>query len=458
MLCKLVPMMAGTNVFVSTITITAIALDRFHLIVHPTEKDLLTVRPGATALAISAIWILSVLMSAPLLVFCTTQSVAPIPGLQYDVCVENPQLHYVKASYSIASALCQYLVPILIVSVAHAQICSKLRARMNSNRPTVPAPAPSTSGNSPPSRGVTSSTANSSAMAVPTSPSPTLTPAATVVSPPLLAPPNGRRKSESTSTASDVSSLGGATSAPSTFAFQARKRRKEASRKRKTNRLLVAIAVVFAGSWLPLNAYNIIADFDQAWLMSLVDANRSAVVIAVCHLLVLCSACTNPVLYGWLNENFRREFIAVLCPSRLAAAAGTTSIRCCSCCNCNRCPAAGAAASSPSTHSAGNDVIMIVVRGDAASGCRSPTTSRDASTKFRTPRRDEGNSVDDYHGRRHRKDCINGRVGSVERHRQRQQTRTASSCRHGNDSRLPSCDAVPPSPSVVCKKPHCTEL
>jgi len=37
--CKLVPMVAGTNVFVSTLSITAIALDRFHLIVHPTDKD-----------------------------------------------------------------------------------------------------------------------------------------------------------------------------------------------------------------------------------------------------------------------------------------------------------------------------------------------------------------------------------------------------------------------------------
>ena len=36
-LCKLVPMVAGTNVFVSTLSITAIALDRFHLIVHPTD-------------------------------------------------------------------------------------------------------------------------------------------------------------------------------------------------------------------------------------------------------------------------------------------------------------------------------------------------------------------------------------------------------------------------------------
>ena len=33
----------------------------------------------------------------------------------------------------------------------------------------------------------------------------------------------------------------------------------------------------------------------------------------ICHLLVLGSACCNPLLYGWLNDNFRREFVKALC-------------------------------------------------------------------------------------------------------------------------------------------------
>lgn len=39
----------------------------------------------------------------------------------------------------------------------------------------------------------------------------------------------------------------------------------------------------------------------------------SPLIFAVCHLVALGSACANPVLYGWLNDNFRREFVAVLC-------------------------------------------------------------------------------------------------------------------------------------------------
>jgi len=51
---------------------------------------------------------------------------------------------------------------------------------------------------------------------------------------------------------------------------------------------------------------------------------------AICHLLVLGSACFNPLLYGWLNDNFRREFIKALCccsKSRPGATAtGATSV------------------------------------------------------------------------------------------------------------------------------------
>ena len=129
----------------------------------------------------------------------------------------------------------QYIVPILIVTVAHARICNKLKYRMV---------------NHPATNTVTAS------------------------------------------------------------AFQKRKSEREAKRKRKTNTLLLMIAVVFSCSWMPLNVFNIMADFNGP-LLKLID--KKGLVFPVCHLLVLSSACTNPVLYGWLNENFRREFINVLC-------------------------------------------------------------------------------------------------------------------------------------------------
>ena len=34
---------------------------------------------------------------------------------------------------------------------------------------------------------------------------------------------------------------------------------------------------------------------------------------AICHLMVLCSACVNPIVYGWFNDTFKAEFLKILC-------------------------------------------------------------------------------------------------------------------------------------------------
>ena len=46
----------------------------------------------------------------------------------------------------------------------------------------------------------------------------------------------------------------------------------------------------------------------------------------ICHLFVLGSACFNPLLYGWLNDNFRREFIKALCCCSKTSARGATTV------------------------------------------------------------------------------------------------------------------------------------
>ena len=65
-LCHLVPMTLGVTVHVSTLTSTAIALDRYSFIVHP-FKPRLNVRSGLVL--ILAIWVVSVSISLPLAVY-----------------------------------------------------------------------------------------------------------------------------------------------------------------------------------------------------------------------------------------------------------------------------------------------------------------------------------------------------------------------------------------------------
>lgn len=78
-------------------------------------------------------------------------------------------------------------------------------------------------------------------------------------------------------------------------------------RMKRTNCLLISIAIIFGVSWLPLNFFNLYAD-----LWGTTSTKGALVVYAFCHMCGMSSACSNPLLYGWLNDNFRKEFQQLL--------------------------------------------------------------------------------------------------------------------------------------------------
>ena len=71
--------------------------------------------------------------------------------------------------------------------------------------------------------------------------------------------------------------------------------------------MIISIAVVFFVSWLPLNMFEILMDLYAAQMKELV-AGKETVIYALLHLFGLCNALANPILYGYLNENFRKEY------------------------------------------------------------------------------------------------------------------------------------------------------
>lgn len=201
-------------------------------------------------IALVSIWTISFIMASPLVVF----SQVTTDTQKRRLCSENIQEDFVrhaKIAYSIAAMLIQYILPLLIVIVAYARICVRLEYRM------VNAQQRTRHSNSP---------------------------------------------------------------------YVRQKRLAEKSRQRRTNFLLSWIAIIFALSWLPLNIMNIVMDFrEQRFLANMRDSFNSeeaspkgyvspktiTLIQFICLLVILSSACSNPVLYGWLNENFRREFLRV---------------------------------------------------------------------------------------------------------------------------------------------------
>ncbi|BFF92960.1 neuropeptide F receptor [Drosophila madeirensis] len=224
-LCKIVAMLQALCIFVSTISITAIAFDRYQVIVYPTRDSLQFV--GAVTI-LAGIWLLALLLASPMFIYKEllsedTPLLLQQIGLQEQIrfCIEDWPSSNGRFYYSIFSLCVQYLVPILIVSVAYFGIYNKLK-----NRITV----------------VTVQAASS------------------------------QRKVE------------------------------RGRRMKRTNCLLISIAVIFGVSWLPLNFFNLYADMQRSGSG---PTSNMLVMYAICHMIGMSSACSNPLLYGWLNDNFR---------------------------------------------------------------------------------------------------------------------------------------------------------
>ncbi|XP_054747447.1 neuropeptide F receptor [Anastrepha obliqua] len=232
LLCKLVAMLQAVSIFVSTISITAIAFDRYQLIVYPTRDSL---QVTGVIIILGFIWLLAVLLASPLFIYKRLEQAEIPPMLQalgihgVCFCVEDWPLSNGRFYYSIFSLCVQYLVPILIVSGAYFGIYRKLKSRST-----------------------------------------------------VVAMQTPQRKAE------------------------------HGRRMHRTNALLVTISCIFGLSWMPLNGFNLYVDMRSPVAVT----EGMLVVYAFCHMLGMSSACTNPMLYGWLNENFRKEFKELLCRSK----------------------------------------------------------------------------------------------------------------------------------------------
>lgn len=77
----------------------------------------------------------------------------------------------------------------------------------------------------------------------------------------------------------------------------------ELVRNRHATILLTTVAGTFAVSWLPWHVVNLLADFYYF------DENHEFLyaLLGSCHIIAMSTACSNPVLYGWLNNNLRKE-------------------------------------------------------------------------------------------------------------------------------------------------------
>ncbi|XP_037116268.1 neuropeptide Y receptor Y2, like [Syngnathus acus] len=74
----------------------------------------------------------------------------------------------------------------------------------------------------------------------------------------------------------------------------------------KATKMLVTMVVVFAVSWLPYHAFQLATDINS----SVLDMPHFRLLYTLFHVVAMCSTFANPLLYGWMNRNYRAAFLA----------------------------------------------------------------------------------------------------------------------------------------------------
>ncbi|ESO98339.1 hypothetical protein LOTGIDRAFT_65232, partial [Lottia gigantea] len=126
-LCQLVNFSLMTSVYVSTYTLTAIALDRHRVVLKP-----FTTRMSKTAAAVIliAIWVVAVTLSLPYGIFNTVKEVKFFVSSAQRCSSEFPEPKIFFEKYLTLATIClQYVLPLTLIGIAYGRIVRKLWAR-----------------------------------------------------------------------------------------------------------------------------------------------------------------------------------------------------------------------------------------------------------------------------------------------------------------------------------------
>nr|CDS32297.1 Peptide (Tachykinin-like) G protein-coupled receptor [Hymenolepis microstoma] len=219
--CKLLPTVMGITVYVSTLTSTAIAIERCIVTVY---HLLPKARHWISILGVLSAWIISIICSCPLAIY---QDIYYDPRINITSCQENWPQKSSRAVFTAVSFVLQFIVPSLIITVCYARIGLVLQGRANKKIGTK-------------------------------------TP---------LKEENALR------------------------------------RKRRAIKMLIAMVVIFIICWIPLNCLWLVSDL--GWY-DFSEWRYFTLIFFICHLFAMSSAVYNPLLYTWLNENFRNEFVQIV--------------------------------------------------------------------------------------------------------------------------------------------------
>lgn len=121
-LCHIVPMIQCISVYVSTLTSTAIAIDRYFVIVYPFKPRMKLL---VCLMLIVAVWIISISISLPLGIY---QEVHTNDNHEA-YCRERWPRRQSRQFFTVTSLVLQYIVPCCIITFCYSKVSRVLRKR-----------------------------------------------------------------------------------------------------------------------------------------------------------------------------------------------------------------------------------------------------------------------------------------------------------------------------------------
>ena len=140
-LCRLTPWLQAANVFASTTTITAIALDRYHVILSSSATSSAG-GGGGRRLAkagclIAGIWLPACLVGIPVAVYSGTTRQDYFVLVSFTMCLETWPDAGARFSYAVVVMLLQFALPLSVLAAVHWRISNFLKRRIQANPSTL---------------------------------------------------------------------------------------------------------------------------------------------------------------------------------------------------------------------------------------------------------------------------------------------------------------------------------
>ncbi|KAL3076762.1 hypothetical protein niasHS_011499 [Heterodera schachtii] len=260
-ICHLLPMVQAASVFVSTFSLSAIAIDRYWLVLYPHSNSISHAR--ATAVA-AVLWLFSVLISVPYSIHMT---LVEYDGYCGKFCTEQWPSMQIRRGYSLSVVVLQFLIPFVTMSFCYASIFALLRRRANTKIQQL---------NERQKMLINSSKMQFS---------------------------EGGSNGENCQSVDD-----GLCRVPSRPDNRAHRVNAVNKQQRRTTLILVTIVLFFFFAWLPHNIREMVIEYDEQ-LLHRNGINYTYFLSMVTHSLAMTTNVANPILYAWLNPTFKELFL-----------------------------------------------------------------------------------------------------------------------------------------------------